>query len=365
MSRSQPLDHPNGFRLVEVDPVADARWDAYVCAHGDGLAYHHSGWLLALQHEYRQAVVGLALETDDGVLGGVLPLMATKGLPLGLGGPLAGRRLSSLPRTPVAGPLADHRDGLAALVRGALERTAPGAHLQLKAEDARLDGLVPTVSGTPWRLTYVVELPDSPEKLRFGNRRNNTRIRSSITTATKEGLVVAPAHSFDEVRHWYRLYLEAMRHHVVPARPLRLFEALWEHLRPRGMMQLLLARRAGRLLAGSVLLKHGTTVHYAFNGSSRSAFHYRPNDMLQWHSIHEACAEGYRRYDLGEVAEHHDGLAHFKRKWGAEPRRLHRYSHPAPEPAKDKAPADVVARAWRMVPLGATAVAGRLAYRYL
>jgi len=350
-------------RLVVVDPDADPRWDEYVGANEHGSIYHHSGWLRALRREYEQPLLGLALEDAHGALRGVLPLIQTKGLPFASGNPTTGRRLSSLPRTPFAGPLAEDRAGLAALVRAAIDRTPPGAHLQLKLDRARLDGLV---SGGPWRTTYVVELPESPERLRFGSRRNNTRIRSSITTASKDGVRVVPAQTLAEVRRWYRLYLETMRHHVVPARPLRLFEALWEELRPRGMMQLLLAQRQGELLAGSVLLKHGRTTWYAFNGSSRAAFHHRPNDMLQWHGLHAACAAGDRWYDLGEVAEHHTGLAHFKRKWGAQTRRLYRYSHPeAARLAEEAPPRQVVARAWRALPLGATALAGRAAYRYL
>lgn len=350
-------------RLVVVDPDADPRWDEYVRANAHGSIYHHSGWLRALRREYEQPLLGLALEDAHGALRGVLPLMPTKGLPFARGNPTTGRRLSSLPRTPLAGPLAEDRAGLGALVRAAIDRTPPGAHLQLKLDDARLDGLV---SGGPWRTTYVVELPESPDLLRFGSRRNTTRIRSSITTASNDGVRVVAAQTLAEVRRWYRLYLETMRHHVVPARPFRLFEALWEELRPRGMMQLLLAQRQGELLAGSVLLKHGRTTWYAFNGSSRQAFRHRPNDMLQWHALHAACAAGDRWYDLGEVADHHTGLAHFKRKWGAQTRSLYRYSHPeATQLAEEAPPRKVVAGAWRVLPLGATALAGRAAYRYL
>jgi CelD/BcsL family acetyltransferase involved in cellulose biosynthesis len=358
--------HAAGARLIEVDPGTDSRWDPYVSANEGGSVYHHSGWLRALRREYAQSVLGLALEDANGALRGLLALMPTRGLPLRQANPNTGRRLSSLPRTPLAGPLADDRAGLGALVRAALERTPPGVSLQLKTADAALEGLVPGVIGTVWRTTYVVELPSAPQELRFGSRRNNTRIRSSITTATDDGVRVMAAEEFAEVRDWYRLYLETMRHHVVPARPLRLFEALWEELRPLGMMQLLLARRQGELLAGSVLLRHGRTTWYAFNGSSRAALRHRPNDMLQWHALHAACAAGDRWYDLGEVAEHSTGLAHFKRKWGAEPHRLHRYSHPAPPaPIEDSPPSRAVAHAWRTVPLGLTALAGRLTYRYL
>ena len=107
--------------------------------------------------------------------------------------------------------------------------------------------------------------------------------------------------------------------------------------------------------------------------SSRESPGYRwPLNVLQWRALHDAAAEGYARYDLGEVAEGNAGLAHFKRKWGAQPTRLHRYSFPALPPddagdddAHDGAAAALLRRAWRRVPLGATALAGRLVFRYL
>ncbi len=358
--------------LREVDPSADPRWDAYVAVHPDGVVYHGAGWLRALQREYGRAPVALALEDGDGALRGVLALMPTSGLPLGRGGDVAGRRLASLPRTPVAGPLASDRAGLALLVRGARERLAPGTRLQLKLAGPSLEGVDPQLHGCPWRESYSRALPAAGEELRFGARRNHVRIRSSVTVATAAGVTVRAAEHLSEVRAWYRLYLATMREHALPARPWALFAGLWQELRPRGEMRLLLAERGGELLAGSILLMSSSTVFYAFNGSRRRALSLKPNDVLQWRAMHDAAADGYERYDLGEVADGNAGLAHFKRKWGTQATRLYRYTLPAASPRADTPDADgghgaqaLARRVWRRVPLGATALAGRIVYRYL
>src|SRR5258708_9753174 len=120
-----------------------------------------------------------------------------------------------------------------------------------------------------------------------------------------------------------------MRVNAVPPRSYRFFAALWRELHAVGLMRILLAEQkvAGQtqLLAGAIILSYGQTAFYAFNGCRRDAFSLRPNDILQWHAIHDACRRGLRRYDLGEVAEDHPMLADFKSKWGATPRRLYRY----------------------------------------
>ena len=97
--------------------------------------------------------------------------------------------------------------------------------------------------------------------------------------------------------------------------------------------------------------------------------------MIQWHAIHDAVREGFRRYDFGEVAQENRDLAAFKSKWGTEAIRLYRYYYPAPEAVESgygslEAESERLARrltaaVWRRVPLRATAVLGDRVYRYL
>lgn len=353
-----------------VDASADARWDAYVAAHPEAVVYHHSAWLRTLSREYGRQPLALVAEDATGAITGLLPLMATRGMPLAPRS-VSGTRLASLPRTPVAGPIADDDATRARLARAAMDHLPAGATLQLRTLDARLDGLVDSLAHVPWSESYVVELPDSPDDVRFGSSRNHARIRWAVNKARKEGVSVREASGPGDLRRWHRLYLATMRHHVNPPRPLRLFTAIWDELRPLGMMRLLLAECAGQLLAGSLVLQHGARAFYAFNGVERTMLSLRPNEVLQWDAIHGACAAGCRRYDLGEVVEHQEGLADFKRKWGAHPERVHRFLAPPPaEPiglaGDERGRAALLGRAlWRRVPLRATARAGDIVYRYL
>src|ERR1700730_9778653 len=97
------------LRALEIDFRADPRWRPFVAAHPHGTAYHHPLWLEALEKEYGQRIVTLACESSDGQLRALLPLIYTKGFPFHIGGRSAARRLSSLPRTPIGGPLSIDR----------------------------------------------------------------------------------------------------------------------------------------------------------------------------------------------------------------------------------------------------------------
>jgi hypothetical protein len=193
-----------------------------------------------------------------------------------------------------------------------------------------------------------------------------------VGKAERAGLRVRRAGSAGDVRRWYPLMLESLRAHAVPPRRLRFFLALWEELEPLGMMRLLLADSAAGPVAGSVLLMlEGRTVFYAFNGVRRSALGDRPNDLIQWHALHDAAHEGFRRYDFGEVVDHDQGLADFKRKWGTTEMRLNRWYHPAPASPPDTGEGPQTplrrsaARVWERLPLHATALVGTGVYRWL
>lgn len=377
-SHPKPLPRDSGKRRVIQLDMRDPRWDSFVLTARGATVFHHSGWLAALEQEYGQRPLKLACEEPDGTLSGILPLMVTRGMPLGIGGASAGRRLSSLPRTPVAGALGTSDAVLGALVEAAAARARPaGLRLQLKQAARTLDDLVPGLQGTPWRLSYVKPLPDDPDRLRFGKSRNHARIAWAVRKAQREGLRVRDAVTEADLRDWYRLYLDVNRWRGIPARPYRLFQAAWEHLRPGGFLRLLLVHReqSGRdvLLAGSLLLMLGETTFYAFNGRLKEALHLRPNDLLQWHAMRDAAAAGYRWYDFGEVADGNEGLAGFKAKWDTETRALMRYHSPPLPPGEIEYPRSgdrpwlrrIALGAWHGVPLSVTAFTGDQVYRFL
>lgn len=358
------------MRVERVDPVADPRWDAYVEGHPDGLVYHHSGWLRSLQREYPGAEhVALVATGDGGEVAGVLPLQWTAGLPLGPRG-VVGRRLASLPRTPVAGPLADSDEVALALLDEAVRCRGDGPALQVKLH-APLAAAPAGAAIHPWRETFAIDLPEREDDVRFGASRNHSRIRWAVNKARRDGLRVRETTGLGDVQRWYPLYLEALRFNAVPPRPLRLFEAIFAELGPRGLATLILAEdRDGRALAGAVVLELGATAFYAFNGVRRAALDLRPNDLVQWEAIHRAVRCGRRHYDLGEVVERNAGLADFKRKWGAQPRRLERLYHPAPDAPPDPGAGGGAVRAaaehlYQRLPLRLTAAVGERLYRYL
>jgi hypothetical protein len=351
----------SGLRVTELSPE-DPRWAEFAASRDEALPYHHPAWFQMLCAAYPYAPAALGCADDSGRLTGLLPLVRKKSL-------LAGEHLTSLPNTPVAGPLAADQASLRALLGAAAGQVDDGAArwLQLKSAGTGADGLVAGLGRLTWDPAYVTELPADPEQLRFGSSRNHSAILRAVRKAAKQGVVVREATSGADVRRWYPLYLRTMREHAAPPRPLRQFELMWDLLAPRGVLRLLLAERhAGgttQLLSGSLFLQHAQTICYAFNGRDPAQLAFRPNDAIHWTAMQDGIAAGYRRYDFGEVSAGDTGLSRFKQKWGAVPVPLYRYHYPRqrevergalrPGPARRAAES-----AWRRLPLPVTEFLG-------
>ena len=386
------------LRVFELDFRNDSRWEEFVSSHPDALIYHHPDWLTALEKEYGAKCLSLACEDENRRLHGVLPLLCTKGLPFRLGRNATNSRLSSLPRTPVAGPLALDEHAVRELTRHAfqLATSHSGTQLEIKTQIARLDSSVQGLSCLPWRSTYVEELPTGVEgkpwvefwervrlprncgpckgckRLRFGNAKQQHRVNWAVNKAIRLGLEVREASSEQDLEKWYALYLETMRHNAVPPRSYRFFASLWSSMHAKGELQLLLAEReidsSKRMVAGSILLKYGQTVFYAFTGCAPQDLCLHPHDLIQIESIRDACKGGFRWYDFGEVPEHHEALAQFKTKWGAKPKPLYRYYSPRFSDGPSNvgpSSASMLRKIWQHLPARATQVLGDVIYRYL
>jgi hypothetical protein len=366
------------LRVIETDPQTDPRWLRFVSAHPNGSVYHHPSWLKALQKEYGQRGVYLGCEDANGQLMAILPLLYTRGLPFNLGGPQSKRRLSSLPRTPTAGPLSNHPQATTAILQAAvsLVRQNAGVQLQIKTRGPELKEMVQGLISMPWRYSYLLQLPPSSEgQFRIDNNKERAKIKWAINKATRVGIHVRRAETEADLREWYTLYLDTLRRNAFPPRPYRFFLSLWELLRPQSMLELLLAEQKeidrNRIIGGCIFLMFGKTVSYAFNGARLADFSLRPNDLILWQAINEACRKGAQDFDLGEVPDGHEGLARFKSKWGAQRIRLHRYYFPAPGASNDditglrKRYRSLVENVWSRLPLSVTAWLGDWIFSYL
>jgi hypothetical protein len=123
-----------------------------------------------------------------------------------------------------------------------------------------------------------------------------------------------------------------MRRLVVMPQPYKVFEQAWQRLHSQGLLRLLLAEHieAGqrRLVAGFLYFQWGDTISHMYTGWRREDQDLRPNDLLHWQAIVDACADGLRWYDFGHAPTGNQGIAQFKAKWVPHTKTTYSYSYP-------------------------------------
>ena len=340
---------------IDILPLDDPRWRAFVDQHPGRTPFHDPAWAQLVADCYGFDAFGAALTRADGELRAGAPMVAVRRL--------AGRpRWVSLPFTDYCPPLAASPTDEAELAQGLLaeSREAGLASIELRAP---LSGAMP--AGPP-ALRHVLALDPDPAVVYA--RFHASQVQRNIRRAEREELSVRRStEPRDLLTTFYDLHLRTRRRQGVPIQPRRFFRLIAERMLARGGGWVDVVEGAGRPLAAALFLAGNGTVIYKFGASDEAAWSLRPNHLLFWNAIRAACEDGYQTFDFGRTDAGHDSLAAFKRSWGAREEAL-TYSVVGKAAAGDRGhgtAARVLGTVIRHAPPFVCRAAGELLYRFV
>jgi len=162
------------------------------------------------------------------------------------------------------------------------------------------------------RTTYILDLePDEGVMWKKLKKECRNRVRK----AEKEGVQVHEVPSPEFFRTYWEMakdvYAKSRR---PPAIPLEFFVRLWDRLRPKGRIRVLVAEHKGEPIASLISLIHRDTVYDWDGVSYLKAYKLAANNLLEWEIIRWASREGFRRYDM--LGADIPGVARFKASFG-------------------------------------------------
>lgn len=142
--------------------------------------------------------------------------------------------------------------------------------------------------------------------------------RTAIRSAAKKGVTTVETTDQREVAAFVELCRGVSRHKGFQ---LNLESEFVTKLMANGTAdaccRLFVARRAGALLAGALVMTLGRHWHFFWGGTDRGAGDYRAGDALHWAIMQAAIAAGATRYDLEGVDDRaNPTTGAFKRKLG-------------------------------------------------
>jgi hypothetical protein len=364
--------------VKEADVCLDDSWITFISNNPQATIHHHPDWLKILELETGQSIIRLVCTDNEGAIHGLLPLQFTKGFPFGLGGIPGSKRLASLPRSPVGGPLAYDSKVMELLLKRATKIVSNQSecYLQIKSFDSEINQSFENLYKYHWRDIYIKEIPDYPEEIRYGKSKNHAKIKWAVNKAEQNNVIRRTGQSEDDLKRWYPLYLDTMRSNTTPARSYDFFKNLLQILGSKGLMKLDLAEIEENnkkiVIAGCILFFYNKTVTHAFSGSSRIRKHIelRPNDLLHWYAILDAQKNNYKYYDFGEVSRGNTGLATYKKKWDTVKKDMYHYYYPKPgqlqaQELDSATTSGIREKVWQKLPLSVTAHLGKMIYKRL
>jgi CelD/BcsL family acetyltransferase involved in cellulose biosynthesis len=344
------------MRTQRLDPLTDPRWQAFVDAAPGASVFHHPAWLGLVGTRYRYGMSALCVVGDGGEIVAGIPLARVSSR-------LTGRRLVAVPFSDVCPP---------AFAPGAGEGAAVALSLALAAERART-GLDVEVR---WRMDdvpgahvaggfLVHRLALEPDAGAVLARASKSQVRRAVAKARREGVVAEPRTDRAALAEFYALHAQTRRRQAVPVQP-RDFILRFEELFARGLGFVMIARHEGKAIAAAVFLTYGGTLTYKYGASDEEFLHLRPNHVVFAEAIRRGCEAGLRELDFGRTDAANEGLARFKRSWGAQEEQL-AYTHLAEHaPRAGHGLAErAVAAAIRRGPAATGRVLGTALYRHV
>lgn len=311
----------NRYRIAHIDRLENEAWDQFVENHPAGSIYQHSRWISLIQNTYGYRFYGLACYDDGDRLEGILPLFRVSSR-------WTGKRLVSLPFSPLAGPLCREPGALPPMIaeckRIAHDQGIDHVQLRCSTEDTILNNM--DFRKNVYYRIHVLDL--APEIGELYNGLHKNCIQRPIRKSLNNGLRLRFGESEEDLKVFYRLQVMTRKKHGVPPQPYRYFKEMWDQLHPMNLMRLSIADYRDRSVAGIILLRFGDTVIYQNGASDNAYLALKPNHFLLWKAIEQAKSDGYRWFNFGTSTPHDDGLIMFKRRWGTAEHSLPYYYFP-------------------------------------
>jgi hypothetical protein len=344
---SERLAKAANLRLRRLDEDS-AVWQRLLSEVGSAGLYHRDSWVKVLAHSYGFQFWLATLSERDEIIAGCI-----------FAQPRFSRRLISLPFSDACPPLSREPQGAADLLDTLAAAAPPGRIYEVR--DVRGPSSWATVECfVKWQLPL-----DRP--LRQIERSLSVNFRRNLRRAAREAIIIEHGSSLDFLQRFYTLQLLSRRRLGLPPQPWKFFKLVREGFAPTDNFEVWMAKENGKDVASAVFLHDRFVVHYKW-GARRSNSPSSANHLLFWNAIEEFASRALI-FDLGRTDVRNQGLMRFKRELGASPRPLPSSFYPqAPKHVSSEILTGnwaFMAKSWRHLPIFATALAGRLIYRFL
>lgn len=296
------------MNIVCVDPRSDSLWRKLVDRVASGV-FHSPDWIHVLTDTYGWEAHAYIILDDHGE--------PCAGIPFCRIADMLGERIVALPFSDYCDPLVNDSNAWGTLVDQLLPEHLPITVRCLHNNLPLVDKRFSLYKQAKW---HGLDLDRELDVIWSGMHDSTHR---AIRKSQREGLVVRPAQSEDELRVFFDMHLKIRKYkYGLLAQPYSFFQNIWRHFVEVQHGFLLLALCEDKIVAGDFFLIFKDTLYYKFNASLPGDLSHRPNDLLIWEGIQLGKNRGLKLLDFGLSDIDQEGLVRYKRKFGTEEKTI-------------------------------------------
>ncbi len=308
------------MKISVIDPKEDSRWDEFVLNHKFGSIYHLSAWseILKASFGYKPYYV---ISEENKQIKAAIPLMLVKSW-------LTGKRLVSLPRLPYCDPLVSSEDELQKLLNY-IYQIVDDCKIQYVEIKTQLNDQFfkdDQIKRYKHFRNHILSLEIERDEL--WKSFDRTCVKQRITRAQKNNVKFRFGETDEDLKIFYSLHKMTAAKQKIPVRPFNYFYNIWQRLRKKNLLLLLIAEVNGKAGAANISFKFKNTLYYEFLGLNYDLIQHSPGHLLIWEAIQIACDCHLQSFDFGLTPPGNPGLADFKRRWGAKESELSYFYYP-------------------------------------
>ena len=344
--------------VYRLDPLTDARWEAFLQGHPQASVFHTSGWLQALSKTYGFVPIVITTSPPESDLRNGLACCSTNSW-------LSGRRLVSLPFSDHCAPLVDNPQILRTLMdylrQCVIQKEWELAELRFP-ESSVLEE--PSCFETDKTFVFhKLTLHPSLDDL-FAVFHKDC-IQRKLSRAAREELAYEEGVSESLLNRFYDLVLLTRRRQGLPPQPVVWFRNLIACLGDKAKIRL--ASKNGSPIAGILTLRYKKSLVYKYGCSDQACSNLGGTQFLFWKAIQEAKSADLDEFDMGRSDSTNAGLILFKDRWGATRSTLAylRYPHQSSKTGWAARKIDIAKHVVPYIPDGWLAAAGKMLYKHM
>jgi lipid II:glycine glycyltransferase (peptidoglycan interpeptide bridge formation enzyme) len=154
----------------------------------------------------------------------------------------------------------------------------------------------------------------------------NKKTRNLIKKAQKNNIQISLSKKREDMKKFFELYEKTMKKTNASQKyffPEKFFKNTYNYLGDN--ISLFTAKYKDKIIATSLFMHKGNSIHYHFSGSDKNYLNLSPNNLLLWYVALWAKKQGYKKFHLGGGLSNNpkDSLFHFKSGFSNTTRRFY------------------------------------------